>query len=540
MMVEVIKKNTGYEVVFPTGKVPSVFPHVDNKVFLKTPEEVESLVEYGFRFFYEGEVTDSILVTGNKRKPLKTINNMPELVMENGELMGFQKEGVRFLYETRGRCLLGDEMGLGKTAQAIAWMFYHKNPLPVLVVCPATLKSNWRNEINRWTGNHYSVSILTGRTPNAKLPKSDIYIVNYDIVSSWVPFVKKRQIKTIFLDECHAIRNRSSQRTKAVMGLKDTRYFIAMSGTPIVSRPAEFWTVLHCLDAEAFPSWMKFAIRYSYIKKNPYGGFITKGGRNLDELNMLLKNYMIRRKKMDVLKQLPAKRRTIIPLEINAVDLEDHRHNVERTAEDINVLRQSGERDGMLFLSMVEKLKQHAVECKMSQAIAWIREYVEQGEKLIIFATHHKTIDTLQSHFSSISCVIDGRVPVHKRGDIVHEYQNNKNKLLFIGNIKACREGITLTASSTVVFLELDWTPADHLQAEDRAHRIGQTDAVNVYYLVAENTIEDEICRVLDSKMKIISNVLDGKSNTHDLFSDVIKMFKPKKQQTQSKQKGKK
>jgi SWI/SNF-related matrix-associated actin-dependent regulator 1 of chromatin subfamily A len=175
------------------------------------------------------------------------------------------------------------------------------------------------------------------------------------------------------------------------------------------------------------------------------------------------------------------------------------------------------------ILTQIEILKQLAVQGILLQAISWIEDFLETGEKLIVFATHKFVIDSLMETFPNISVKIDGSVPTNKRQQIVDKFQKDKKIKLFIGNIKAAGIGITLTAASSVAFLELPWTPGELVQAIDRTHRIGQKKLVNVYFLIAANTVLQKIAKLLDKKRKVLNSILDGGiSDNKSLFAELI------------------
>jgi len=176
--------------------------------------------------------------------------------------------------------------------------------------------------------------------------------------------------------------------------------------------------------------------------------------------------------------------------------------------------------------AQIEALKQLSIKGKMKQAIDWVKDFIEVDGKLVVFATHKSTIDSLMAEFKDIAVKIDGSVTGIDRDKAVQEFQNNNKIRLFIGNIKAAGVGISLTASSSVAFLELPWSPGDAEQASDRVHRIGQKDSVTVYYLLAQNSIEEKIAKMLDRKKKVLDSILDGKETEQEsLLSELIKSY---------------
>ncbi len=421
------------------------------------------------------------------------------------KLFPFQKQGLTFLNLKNGRALLGDEMGLGKTIQALAWLSLHPEARPALVICPASLKLNWAKEIYESIGLSYD--IISG-TSNKTLPviPSEIYIINYDIVNKNLEYLKQLKIKTIILDECHYVKNKKTDRTKAVVELcKSIPHLIGLSGTPIINRPSEFFTILNLLDKANFPSFWKFAERYCGLRQTRFG-MKYDGATNTKELNEIINGkIMLRRNKSDVLKELPEKIRTVIPLEI------ENRNEYENCYKNFtNWL--GGDYGSAEALVRIEKLKQLAVKGKLNQIIDWVEDFLSSGKKLVLFATHTETLDILQSKFNECSVRIDGSTPQNQRMEIVNIFNNSKDKNLFLGNIKASGVGLTLTGASDLAFIELAWTPGEHNQAEDRIHRIGQKDFCNIYYLIAKDTIEEYLAKLIQKKLEILNEILDGKS----------------------------
>jgi SWI/SNF-related matrix-associated actin-dependent regulator 1 of chromatin subfamily A len=468
-------------------------------------------------------------------------------------LYPFQEQGVAFLEAKNGRALIGDEPGLGKTWQAVAYLALHTELRPVVVVCPASLKLNWEREINGLMDNA-RVQIISGRPNNGSGLSSligDILIINYDILSDWAEILMEKKIKTLILDEIHKLKNWKTNRTKAVMSMKKIDHIIGLSGTPIVNRPSEFFVPLHLLDPTSFPSFRRFVSKYTEAKYNGFGWDYSKA-RNQTELHELLcRTVMIRRLKVDVLKDLPPKVRTVIPTEINNWPEYKKAENdfiewVRGSREQFNYIKEMKElkyriqdaddsdvRDNLIekfqemeskrspldraqnaqVIVQMEKLKQVSVRGKMNALKDWIEDYLEQKEKLVIFAVHKEVINTLMEELKQYNPVkIDGSVSMTNRQKAVDAFQTDPNCRLFIGNIQAAGVGLTLTASDTTCFVELPWVSGELLQAEDRVHRIGQkADSINAYYLIAKDTIEEKIMKLLDSKAQVLSQVLDGK-----------------------------
>lgn len=475
---------------------------------------------------------------------------IPEL---GGVLFPYQVEGVAFLENFDGRGLIADEMGLGKTIQALAWLQLHLDKRPVIIVCPASLKLNWKREILHWM-TIPSIEILSGTTCYPLT--SNMIIINYDILTHWVVMIQTIKPQVIILDESHYIKNSKTKRTKAVKKLcKGVPHLIALSGTPIENKPIEIFNTINLIDSSVFPNQWQFAHRYCDAKHNGYG-WDFNGSSNVEELHEKLSNkVMIRRKKADVLPQLPDKIYSFIPLEItnrkeyasaeydfiqyvrSGVEIEARKLLAEYLSSDLQApveindhklkRLQDEKAEKATALTQIEALKQLAAKGKLDSIISWIEDFLESGEKLVVFATHKFVIQELMTRFKKLAVKIDGSVSMDNRQKAVDTFQNNSKIKLFVGNIKAAGVGITLTAASNVAIIEYPWTPGELVQAIDRCHRIGQKDTVNVHYLMAVDTIEEKIAHMLDDKQKVLDAVLDGKqTNTGNLLGTLINNYK--------------
>ena len=442
-----------------------------------------------------------------------------------GTLYPFQKKGVAFIEAKQGRALIADEMGLGKTIQALAWLQLHPEIRPALIVVPASLKLNWKKEAEQWMGNP-QVQILSGKTPYSLTGK--IIIINYDILAEWVNALLEVDFKSVIFDEIHYIKNNQAKRTKAAKRIgRKISSVIGLTGTPIVNRPIEGFNAIKMINPNIVSNQMDYGFKFCGAHHNGFG-WDFNGATNTEELHELLVNtIMLRRLKKDVLHDLPDKVYSYVPMEL---DNEDEYFRAE--ANFISFVKESKgaaaayRASNAEALAEIEGLKQLAVKGKIKAALTWIEDALDSNGKLVVFCTHKFVVDELMAKFESIAVKIDGSVSGEQRQLAVDRFQNDPTVRLFVGNIKAAGVGITLTASSNVVFLELPWTPGDLSQAEDRCHRIGQEDSVNVYYLLAFNTIEEKIAKMIDRKRKVLDAVLDGKvTEEKSLLSELINSY---------------
>jgi SWI/SNF-related matrix-associated actin-dependent regulator 1 of chromatin subfamily A len=494
------------ETVQAVKKLPWRKYHPDGK-FWSCPvskEAVQILKDMGFKL--DDKLSKFLEFRSKTVQEINKIEHIPGL---QGVLMEYQKYGVSFVHFNDGRALIGDEMGLGKTIQALAYLQLHKKKRPVLIVVPSNMKTKWMREALKWLSVPGEIQILKGKKPNVPII-GDIVIVNYDILYDWKKILNQVRFQVMITDECHYYKENAAKRTKAVKFIaKKIPHFIALSGTPIDNRPKEIYNAVNIINPMIFPNFMEFGKKFCNGKHNGYG-WDFNGASNIPELHQILtSSVMIRRKKKDVLKDLPDKTYSYNPLEI------DNRKDYTQAVSDfIGYIRETkGDRmarraAGAETLSKIEMLKQLAVHGKLKHTIEWVKDFLESGEKLVVFAWHTNIIKALNEAFPDISVVVDGHTA--NKDKEMDKFQTDPECKLFIGQMKAAGIGIELTAASHVAIVELPWTPGTLDQAIDRLHRIGQEFAVTVYYLLAQDTIEETIAHLIDKKRNIVSQALDG------------------------------
>ena len=498
-----------------------------------TLNNINSLVTLNFNLDSKLKIKhEQLIKIVTKRNTPKKYNTDNIKVPKGLSLMEFQKEGVGFIESRNGNVIVGDEMGTGKTITVLTYISNHPELTPVVIVVPATLKYNWKKEADKWLLTKRDIQILESKKTKKLKKSSDIIIVNYDIVHAWRKEIANINPKVLVLDECHAIKTSTTKRTKGVKHIaKKAKHIIPMSGTPAINRPAELYNSIKLVESELFGSFQSYAQRYCDAYFNGYG-WEYKGGSNLEELYDILSNIMIRRKKEDVIKDLPEKRRTFVSLDLtNVSDYNKAENDFIEWVRENKGKRAADRASSAEKLVKVGTLRLLAVRGALANSIQWIKNFLADYDgKLVVFAVHKEIISALMEEFGDIAVKIDGSVPTGEvRQTIVEKFQNDKNIRLFVGNIKAAGVGITLTASSNIVFLELPWTPGELEQAEDRCHRMGQKNAVNIWYLLAENTIEMELAKMIDSKRNILSQVLDGQViSEEDTLSSLLGLYEGK------------
>lgn len=426
-----------------------------------------------------------------------------------GDLYPFQRAGIEAAHRFGGRVLLADEMGLGKTVQALGFLATRPDALPAVAVVPASLKLNWEREARRWLPPGTPVTVLAGSpAPGTRLGPG-LTVLNYDIAERWAGVVSAGVRRTLILDEAHYVKNRTAKRTKAVQKIAaGVPYVLALSGTPLVSRPMELYTALGLVRPSLFPSRYQFGMRYCDPRPNRWsGGMDFEGASNSPELfRRLTASCMVRRLKAEVLTDLPPKTRSLVPLE-----LDNTREYAEAEAGVVHDLETDEVQTVAHHLALLTALRRVACRGKLAAAVAWIRDYLEADGKLVVFAVHHETIDRLCADLADYGVVaVDGRTPLPARQEAVDRFQTDPACRAFVGNVRAAGVGLTLTAASSAAFLELPWTPGEVVQAEDRVHRIGQAGSVAVYYLLAAGTVDEPMAALLEAKARVLGQVLDG------------------------------
>jgi SWI/SNF-related matrix-associated actin-dependent regulator of chromatin subfamily A-like protein 1 len=438
-----------------------------------------------------------------------------------GELKPFQRAGVRYALERR-RTFLADEQGLGKTIEALA-AIEADGAYPAIVVCPASLKLNWAREIARWLP-HRGVQLIVG-TGSAPLRLADISIVNYDILAPRLQALSALGPRALVLDEAHYCKNAAAKRTQAAQRLAASLprdgLVLALTGTPVMNRPAELISQLRIIGRLAeFGSGAQFGRRF-------------QGPDASLRLHWHLRSRcFVRRLKAEVLPQLPPKTRAIVPVEL---DNEAEYRLAERDLiawlrtqpldlRELDVKVAAALRAERLV--RLNALKLLAAEGKLHAALAWIHDFLASGERLVVFARHRKIQRAVLERFQGALHVL-GDDSHAARDEAVAAFQQpdgaggTRNQLI-VCSLELAGHGLTLTRASNVAFLELDWTPAKLEQAEDRCHRIGQQDAVNVDYLLAAGTIDETIATLLQRKRAVIGAVTDGRQQDEEGVLDAV------------------
>jgi SWI/SNF-related matrix-associated actin-dependent regulator of chromatin subfamily A-like protein 1 len=445
-------------------------------------------------------------------------HSAPPLEIEavlGGELRPFQRAGVAYALGAR-RAFLADEQGLGKTVQALAAL-EADDAYPAIVVCPASLKLNWLREIERWLP-HRSVTVVSGTT--AVAPAAEITVINYEIVHAHRARLALRRPAALVLDESHYVKNPRAKRTQAVRklasSLEPDALRLALTGTPVMNHAEELIAQLRVIGRlEDFGSGARFARRFQGI-----------GAEERIHWH-LRRRCFVRRLKADVLPQLPAKRQVVVPV---ALDNEREYRQAERDV--IAWLREQpldlGELESRVAaalraerLAQLNVLKRLAARGKSGAALAWIDDFLASDEPLVVFCGSREVQELALVRFPEALHLL-GRDSVEQREAAVRAFQDPGGPQLLVAATRIGGQGITLTRASNVAFLDLDWTPAMHDQAEDRCHRIGQRDAVTAWYLLAAETIDETMIELIARKRGIVGAVTDGRRDESEALVQAV------------------
>ena len=432
-----------------------------------------------------------------------------------------QKDAIEKLAGSK-RFILADDMGLGKTTSTIIAAL-ETNVQKILIICPASLKINWQREIQNYTDR--SVYIAEGKNFSTE---HDFVIVNYDILKNFYDLKdsKNSQItlsnfELIIIDEAHYIQNGQAQRTKLVNSFsKNAKYLWLLTGTPMTSRPMNYFNLLNLIESPVAQNWMAYAIRYCQGYQFMAGKrkiWNTSGASNLEELRDRTSKQVLRRLKTEVL-DLPDKIITPVYLKLKSKEY------VEVVGEYFDWYNTKKEESKSLTIQFnkLMKVRQIIANEKIKSTIELAQNIIDQDKKVIIFTNFTDTLQQIHQHFGKQSVYLDGSCSKPHRQHAVDEFQENDKIKVFVGNLKAAGVGITLTAVEACIMNDLSFVPSDHQQAEDRAYRYGQKNSVSVYYPIFENTIEGVIYDILSNKKNIIDTVMGDNIDKTDIVQEIM------------------
>ncbi|XP_078788396.1 DNA annealing helicase and endonuclease ZRANB3 isoform X4 [Oryzias latipes] len=452
------------------------------------------------------------------------LSGLPNKLLQR--LMPFQREGVEFALSLNGRCMIADEMGLGKTVQAIAVAYAYRQEWPLLVVVPSSLKYPWIEELERWIPELQpgDINLVENKSQTTGICSSKVTVLGYGLLTTdarpLVEALTRQRFSVVVVDESHYLKSRNAARTKILVPLiQSANRAILLTGTPALGRPEELFMQIDALYPRRFGTWTDYAKKYCnahYRYFGPRRQWDCRGASNLEELHRRLSQIMIRRLKADVLTQLPPKIRQRIPFDLPKEAAKEAAASFaewERLMKGLG----SGVADNPFteVMSLVTQMYKQTAIAKAGAVKDYIKMMLEAEQLKFLVFGHHLTMlqacteAAIEAKAGYIR--IDGSVPASERNQLVHKFQNDPEIRVAILSIQAAGQGLTFTAASHVVFAELYWNPGHIKQAEDRAHRIGQTSSVNVHYLIAKGTFDTVMWSMLNRKETVTGSTLNGR-----------------------------
>jgi len=542
-------KSKGYNRWEPNGKYFwTSDPATASRLFEYIPDSDVELKKELQPYIDAREISRS---NGEREKPEDAPTDSPIPSPEGLKYLPFQEAGIRFAMN-KDKVLIADEMGLGKTIQAIGYINVYDNEIQnTLIVCPQKLKYNWKKELEKWLITKRKITVVDTKK-DFPVRKDGIIIINYDIIYD----LKKKiddmgEFDLVIADEAHYMKNKTAKRSMAILGTHpydarkmasedikkpvQTKKALFLTGTPIDNKPQDLFALLHYLEPKRWNNYYSFITKYCGARQGRYGiEYDTPKDSDMEALQDLLRStIMVRRLKKDVLKDIPPKTRSIITFESStkerAEELQIRDELRKETEELIAFIEIAKSNDDLskfnkytnelqekqrIFFETISQQRATLGLQKIPHIIEHAEKTLKTVDKIIIFAHHREVVQRLHQHFGKKSVMLIGGAAADEVTDIVDDFQNDPNIKIFIGSILASATGLTLTAASTVIFGEFDWRPTTIIQAEDRAHRIGQNKNVEIHYLAAKDSIDELMIRSFINKAGVNDKILDKKETS--------------------------
>lgn len=588
--------STRVDKIYKNGK------EVDDWVRVVKPVQIGNLISFlrdnGYEFQLQNVMKEEVAELVNsykaRQKRIAEIlkervegfdieNETYEFLNEGYELYKYQKQGLRFIEMNNGNVIIGDQPGVGKTPQGIAYATKHN--LKTLIICPASLKLMWREEIEKWTQNkghvfNFYPTKKSGVINNTK-EESLFHITNFESVSSFIKLEYKHKcsgqaydkekkkwkkcgmeiidikkgykdcpnckgkgtFKTringvayfenkkgeridpddydlLIIDECHRIKERNTGWTQVITrSMKEIEQKVLMSGTIIKNRPIELFVPLNFLDPETWNSYHDFGVRYAAAFDDTFG-WKYDGASNLEELYERMSPFFLRRRKKDVLTDLPDKTFTEIPLVMTSKQEKEYYALEDEMVSIINDQGEEDERE-QTFIEKIHKLKGYTEILKLKEAKELLTDIIDSKDKIVVFFNYLETGRQLKEMFGDDCVIHDGTMSAMEKHEAVHNFQTKDNVHIFGGTIDSAGVGITLTSANKLIFIGQAWSPADMEQAEDRIHRASTThDNVQIITYLTKGTVDEIIHELLKQKAQVVSKVQDNRD--YNVKSNVI------------------
>lgn len=511
--------------VWTVPLVPEIYEYSKKKFEKKFVDvEVDKSLKKELETFYEKQnksKRDRELIENVKNTHYKKNVGLKSLLF--AELFPYQKTGHEFIKATDGKCIIGDEPGVGKTIQAISYCVKYSKK--TLVICPASLKYNWQQEIAKFA--HKDSQVLSSGD-EVDMTKQFI-IINFEILQArghkhnperhLIRLLNKGFFDTVVIDEAHRMKNLTTGWTKWIhRNLSKVQHRILLTGTPIKSRPIEYYSLLKFIDRDRWGNRMHYGMRYCGGYAGPFGLDFT-GASHLDELYEETSPYIIRRLKKDVLLELPEKTYVRTPIHMTGKEKKEYDKMFKEYKEGMK----DATNKTSYSLGQLQVLKQYTSKIKVKQAKEIIGDIIASGKKIVVFSFFVDIVKEIKEHFGSDACLFIGETNLKERDKMVKDFQNTEKIKVFAATVGAAGVGLTLTASDTVLFIDLPWTPGDLQQAADRCHRVGQKNAVTIIMLECIKTVDEYISETLEHKQAVISKALDNIQHTSIATTSILR-----------------
>ena len=452
------------------------------------------------------------------------LNDEGNLFIDSGilklPLFNYQSVAVKFVEQAGGRVLIADEMGLGKSATAIAYSVYKNRK--TLIVCPKSVKVHWYREIQKFTGKSACVWSSDGHEGHAN---ATFHIANYDIVDKLSDQLNKLKFDLLVCDEATYLKNRQTIRAKAIFGAQprkgtknETKIYpgiqtpevILLTGTPILNRPIEAFTLLNYLDSQRFSNYFHFT--------QQYGGWKGEPAKNLDDLHRRTKELVIRRLFSEIRSDLPPKQRNDIHVELAPAERKEYNALLRKLL--------SAWGSGTPTVGSMPAIQSYLTSKKLPRVIEMIDELFEGGRSVVVFSCYIDPLKALVKHYGKQAVLVEGSMSDKARQVSIDALANGTARLGAFG-IRSGGMGIDGIQKTVdvAIFLDFDWVPANHLQAEGRIYRQGQTKQVQVFYMVVEDSIDEYMRDIVINKLEVAEQIVDGKVITKPNNKSVFKEF---------------
>jgi superfamily II DNA or RNA helicase len=486
-------------------------------------EQAAHLDEEGLRRFGDSPLAQAL------RKSLAEFSGIPSTALPdkiNAELRPYQRSGFDFLCHLSRHKLggiLADDMGLGKTLQTLVWLSWlkanNRAKRPALVICPASVVHNWQREANRFTPSLTVLIMESGAARHnlrKQIPEHDLIVTNYALLRRDLEALLKFSFSVVILDEAQFIKNPDAQITQSVKQLKADQH-LALTGTPLENRLLDLWSIVDFVQPGYLGSQQKFSEKYE-----------PRGENAADEqriarrrLSSRLRPLMLRRMKKEVAHDLPDRIEQRRDCELGEAQRKLYLAELRRSREQVmNTVAERGVgRSTIHVLAALTRLRQicchpqlvgnDSASGKTDTLFELLEPLMAEGQKVLLFSQFVQMLKILQTECAA------RQIPTHiltgetkDRQQVTQAFQNDSNGAVFLLSLRAAGTGLNLTTASYVILYDPWWNPAVEAQAIDRSHRIGQTDTVNAYRLIAPGTVEEKIWELQQRKAQTIADVL--------------------------------